>query len=98
MESTVKLYASDEGFTVYTDATDERDFVQAAASALADKGVKEGDLAQYLPRVIDIVCKLRGYKAPSVIEKRVFIAGPGVLPADALVVEANHRGIVRAEA
>ena len=98
MNATVKLYQTELGYAVYTDASDERDFVAAASAAVADEQVDADAMAAYLPRIVDIVCKLRGYKAPGVMEKRVLIAGPGVLPEDALVIEANGRGVVRAEA
>lgn len=98
MDATVKLYQSDEGFAIYTDAADERDFIEAAAAAVADEVIDQDAMAAYLPRIVDIVCKLRGYKAPTVIEKRVLISGPGVLPESAIMVEANRRGVVRVEA
>jgi hypothetical protein len=93
MAGNVKLYKSDEGFAIYTDANDERDFVQAVSAALADKSVGLEEMTAYMPRVVDIVCKLRGYKAPTVIERRVLISGPGVLPEDALLVSADTHGV-----
>lgn len=98
MNANVKLYQSDEGYAVYTDAIDERDFIQAASAAVADESITAEQMAEYLPRIVDICAKLRGYKAPTVIEKRVLIAGPGVLPEDALVIQATGRGVVRVEA
>jgi len=98
MQAVVKLYRSDEGYAVFTDATDEREFIASASMALSATEDDPDAVGQYLAHFVDIVCKLRGYKAPTVTEKRVLIAGSGILPADALVVEANGRGVVRAEA
>ena len=94
MSATVKLYRSTEGYAVSTDAIDERDFLQASAAALADKSIGIEEMAAYLPRVADIVCKLRGYKAPTVTEKRVLTCGVGILPDDALMVTANGLGVL----
>jgi len=45
------------------------------------------ELARWLPLVLDVGAKLRGYKA-DVIEKRVIIAGAW-LPSDAAAIVAN---------
>lgn len=98
MNAVVELYRTEQGLAIRTIAKDEREFVEAISVALAESAFGQDDMGEVMPYVIDIACKLRGYKAPSVIEERVLICGPGALPADAMLVKANARGVIGAEA
>ncbi len=70
----VRLHRDGEQFAVSTNAETERDFLDGMASALASQDCGAGELAKWLPLIVDVTCKMRGYKA-DVQEKRVIIAG-----------------------
>lgn len=81
-EAKVRFYKNGGVMGIQTSALDERDFIQECATGLAtmiDQGQFMGDwqfqFEQWLPQIVDIVCKLRGYKAESVHERRVLSVG-----------------------
>lgn len=78
---------------VETNAVNERDFIDAAVPAIlnalaATRGDQEYTLMYVLPAIIDIACKLRGYKAESVQEQRVLLSG-SVWPDGADLIATN---------
>jgi len=83
----VKLHREGERFAISTNAESERDFLDGTAAALAELLPSSEELARWLPLVVDVAAKMRGYKA-DVIEKRVIIAGAW-LPSDTASVVAN---------
>lgn len=98
MRPYVNLYRDGDAYALSTNITDERVFVEQVSAALVD-GITssngEGEtqpahiqLAQWLPQAIDVVCKLRGYKAPSVEEQRVLTAGR-ISPRDTAIVATS---------
>jgi hypothetical protein len=106
MRDYVKLYRDEESVAINTNITDEEDFIRHAASALgafldenmmgdgstfrSAKGETHDYLAAGLPQIIDIACKLRGYKAPLVDEQRVLIAGK-IAPVEALIAAQSSQ-------
>lgn len=70
----VRLHKDGDQVAISTNVESERDFLDGAASALAGLDADAAELAKWLPLVVDIACKMRGYKA-DVTEKRVIIAG-----------------------
>jgi len=97
MSAIVKLHRNEKSAAISTNAATEDEFVREAITVLADEfgwkdegvgGPFDADSIKLLrivvPQIIDIACKLRGYKA-SVTEHRVLVAGQFV-PDD--VVEA----------
>jgi hypothetical protein len=65
---------------IETNAQTEYEFLQAMNSSLikalaAREGDEEYALSWLLPAMVDIACKLRGYKAESVVETRVLVGG-----------------------
>lgn len=102
MREYVKLYRDGNAYALSTNITDERVFMERASAALVDgitgahtdNGLSstlnpERELAQWLPQVVDVVCKLRGYKAPSVEEQRVLTAGR-ISPRDSAIVATSE--------
>lgn len=83
----VKLHRDGEKFAISTNAETERDFLDGVAAALAEVIPPAEELARWLPLVVDVAAKMRGYKA-DVIERRVIIAGAW-LPSDTTSVVAN---------
>jgi len=75
---------------ISTNATEEGDFLAAVGDALQAELLNDGDqlpadlfgfvLSRSLPLIVEVCCKLRGYKA-NVAEHRVIVAGR-VLPDD----------------
>lgn len=99
MSATVKFYKNGDTMAITTDAITEEEFFAAAASAL-DTMIEEKlfghdwafQLEYWLPQMVDIVCKIRGYKAPTVQEVRMLAAGH-IPPDDAdLVVALDRKG------
>lgn len=80
MRGEVRLHRDGDKFAVSTNADTERDFLDGAAAALADLVASAEDMARWLPLVVDVAAKLRGYKA-DVIERRLIVAGAW-LPSD----------------
>jgi len=85
----VRLHRNGEQYAISTNAETERDFLDGMASALAALDSSAGELAKWLPLVVDIAAKMRGYKA-DVIEKRLIIAGAW-LPDDAAMVVSSAK-------
>lgn len=78
----VKVYkTSNNGeFAVQTNATDYREFEPLASAALinvvhARPGDEEFTVAGVFPAMVELACKLKGYKADSVQEQRVLSVG-----------------------
>lgn len=98
MRPYVNLYRDGDAYALSTNITDERVFMEQASAALVDgittsTGTDEQrpanhELSQWLPQVVDVVCKLRGYKAPSVEEQRVLTAGR-ITPRDTAIVATS---------
>lgn len=70
----VRLHREGEQFAVSTNAETERDFLDGVASALAGQDCEANELSKWLPLIVDVACKMRGYKS-DVTEKRIIIAG-----------------------
>ncbi len=83
----VKLHREGDKFAISTNAESERDFVDGTAAALSELIPSAEELSRWLPLVVDIAARMRGYKA-DVVEKRVIIAGAW-LPSDTASVVAN---------
>jgi hypothetical protein len=75
----VKLHKNDKSFAISTNAATEIEFMAAIADQMDVEGPLSANLS-FLAAVVDICCKLRGYKS-NVIEHRVLVAGDWT-PAD----------------
>lgn len=100
MRDYVKLYLDEDRHAIGTNIIDERLFLERVSETFAgmihDKrlnGDSQYHLSRWLPQVVDIVCKLRGYKAPTVEEQRVLIAG-AISPSETMVVASTEREAV----
>ena len=97
-----KLFKNGNVMSIQTDAKDEGAFIaemSEAFSALIDSGAHSHDwdfqFNNWLPCVVEIACKMRGYKS-DVHEQRVLIAGD-TRPADTdLEVTVKESGCVLA--
>lgn len=94
----IEFYKDGTNLSVATEATEPDAFLRAAAKALSemiDSKAYEGQWQQqldgWLPQIVEIACKLKGYKA-EVQETRRIIAGP-VLPHSKDLV-LRHDGYV----
>jgi hypothetical protein len=81
MRLKTEFFKSGDAMSIRTNASTEGDFLTSVAGGLTqliDGGTFAGDwefqLQLWLPQIVDIACKLRGYKA-DVDEQRVLIAG-----------------------
>lgn len=83
----VRFHRDGEQFAISTNTETERDFLDGSAAALAELVPSAAELAKWLPLIVDISSKIRGYKA-DVIEKRLIIAGAW-LPADTAAIVAG---------
>lgn len=83
----VRFHRDGDNFAISTNTDTERDFLDGASAALSELKPDAEDLARWLPLIVDISAKLRGYKA-EVIEKRLIIAGAW-LPADTAAIVAG---------
>ena len=77
----VKLYKDGDKMAISTDAKNERQFLDEMSFAIEgfiDDGCYKGDyyfqFSYWLPLVVEICCKYRGYKA-NIEERRVLVAG-----------------------
>lgn len=93
MRGEVRFHREGDKFAISTNTENERDFLDGAAAALAELIASADELSRWLPLIVDVSCKLRGYKA-DVIEKRLIVAGAW-LPADTASVVAG--GAVHAD-
>lgn len=96
MREYVKLYRQADDVAIQTNHTDEGSFVRQVSGALGEaieSQTKEERadalLSLWLPQIVDICAKLRGYKAPLVDEQRVLTAGR-ITPSDSLVIAASE--------
>lgn len=92
----IKLYKDGDNMGIGTDCPDERAFVDQISSSLSwliDKGRFQGDwefqLRFWIPQIVDICCKLRGYKS-EVHETKWLRAGQG--PGGLEIVWTDDRG------
>lgn len=83
----VRFHHDGDRFAISTTADTERDFLDGVAVALSQLSASAEELALWLPLVVDVACKLRGYKA-DVVEKRQIVAGAW-LPSDTAAVVAG---------
>jgi hypothetical protein len=89
MPAIVKLHKDGDNMAMSTNAQSEQEFLTALLPELAARLEHHADdlefqLERWIPQIVDLCCKLRGYKA-DVREHRVLVAGEW-LPAD--IVEA----------
>ena len=84
---------------IIADAKDEREFFDNLSKLLLSQIRENGKAAngnfqitlrQWLEQGTDIVCKLRGYKAETVRERRVFIAGEAEPRNEDMVAEIDE--------
>jgi len=83
----VKFYKDGDNMSISTNASSEEQFLDEAIAQLAQKieaGEHTGDwlfqLERWIPQLIEVTCKLRGYKA-DVFEERIITSGH-YLPAE----------------
>lgn len=98
MRDYVKLYRDGEDVAIQTNITSEETFVREVSDALGGKLLSVGEdasfvLQSYLPQIIDICAKLRGYKAPLVDEQIVLTAGR-LQPNDAMIFGERNASAV----
>lgn len=95
----IKLFRSEKGAGIIADAKDEREFFDNLSKLLLSQIRENGKAAngnfqitlrQWLEQGTDIVCKLRGYKAETVRERRVFIAGEAEPRNEDMVAEIDE--------
>lgn len=92
MDATVRVHRSEKAIAMSTNAGDERAFFKAAVPEIEELITKYGAtamLSALLPQIVDICCKMRGYKA-NVTEHRIIIAGEWV-PDDVVEVFGTSR-------
>jgi hypothetical protein len=96
MREYVKLYRDGDAVAMQTNCTDEPAFVRQASAALGEalenpkrEGRADELLNMWVPQIVDICAKLRGYKAPLVDEQRVLTVGK-LPPSESLVVAASE--------
>lgn len=98
LRADVRLHREGSQFAISTNADNERDFIDGASHAigrLLSESLDMEQIAHWLPLVVDVACKLRGYKA-DVIEKRLIVAGAW-LPSDAVAVVSENATPARPE-
>lgn len=79
---------------VETDAADEREFLTSVATSLPSVLVDAGgdsEVRDWLRRVVDVCCKMRGYKA-DVLERRVIQAG-ALAPSESARIAGSNRDL-----
>ncbi len=86
----VRFHREGDKFAISTNAETERDFLDGAAKALSELVASADELGRWLPLIVDISAKMRGYKA-DVIEKRLIVAGAW-LPSDVTAVVSQSQG------
>jgi len=88
-----KLYKNGDSMGIWTDAKDEREFLDEVCQLLGDmigEGLFIGDetlacdwefqFSYWIPQIVEICCKYKGYKS-EVLESRVLFYG-NVTPSD----------------
>jgi hypothetical protein len=95
MRLKTEFFKSGDAMSIRTNAATEADFLASVAeglTSLIEGGKFAGDwdfqLRYWLPQIVDITCKLRGYKA-DVDEQRVLIAGARMIHESDRVVVAE---------
>lgn len=96
----IKLYKSGDTMGIETDCLSTDDFLRQVATLLSgmiDNGMHEGDwefqLHLWLPQIVEIACKLKGYKA-DVKEQRILMAGDAFTMGAPLDASIDNRGKV----
>jgi hypothetical protein len=93
MNAVVRFHRNEKSTAISTNASTEQEFMAAIASAVAVEVIGSTDpeeiLANLLPQIVEIACKLRGYKS-NVTEHRVIIAGQ-IVPEDVVDVFSSFR-------
>jgi hypothetical protein len=99
----IKLYKEGDSMGIETDCAACDDFVREmseALSSLIDSKVHEGDwefqLSYWLPQMVEICCKLKGYKA-DVEEHRLITAGYSTGATLELTLRGPGKVVVHAE-
>lgn len=87
MRGEVRFHKDGDKFAISTNTESERDFWDGAAAAMSELIPTADELSRWLPLIVDISAKMRGYKA-DVIEKRLIVAGAW-LPADTASIVAG---------
>jgi len=87
----IEFYKDGDDMSILTDAIDEGTFIHEVSEVLAglvEDGTFDSDwdfqLGNWLPCIVDICCKYRGYKN-SVAERRVLCAGASGFPNTAKI-------------
>jgi hypothetical protein len=100
MSAIVQLHKDGDNMAISTNAATEQEFMGEIASLLALKihaGDHEGDwefqLERWLPQIVNVCCKLRGYKA-DVTEHRVIVAGQW-FPSDMVQAFTRRKEVER---
>lgn len=96
MREYVKLFRQDDRFGIETNATDEGTFVRQTAVVLGEamenaklQVRRDVLLAELLPHIVDLCCKMRRYQAPLVDEQRVLTTAR-FLPSESLLIAASE--------
>lgn len=96
---TTKFYKNGDSMSIGTDAKDEDTFLDDCGrvlSALIDSGAHGGDwefqFMYWLPQIVELCCKYRGYKS-DVTEQCTLFAGSYVPPDIDLEATADVRGV-----
>ena len=96
----IKLYKSGDAMGIETDCPNADDFLRQMAellSGMIDDGIHAGDwefqLNFWLPQMVEISCKLKGYKA-DVKEQRILLAGDAFTTGAPLEASIDNRGNV----
>lgn len=92
MEIVVRLHKEREQYAVSTNAITPESFLAAASSQVSEVLTLNSDsakhLAAWLPQLVEIACKLKGYKA-DVTESRVTVAGR-MMPSDVVAIHGHN--------
>lgn len=87
----VELYKDSDRFGIKTSCSDAPEFLTSTSELLAqmiESGKYDGDwefvLRGWLPQLVEVACKLKGYRA-DVVEQKLIIAGTGEPSTESLV-------------
>jgi hypothetical protein len=69
-------------YAIETRCNGEQDFVDNIATELTSDPAMQQKLRGFLPLIVDVCSKYRGYKADTVLERKVLITGDLDLPND----------------
>lgn len=89
MYTYVKLHQDGKQVAISTNAAEEHEFIRGVSDALLklNGALSTGELEAFLPQVVDICCRMRGYKN-TVDERRVLIAGR-ITPTEESVIASS---------